>query len=129
MRDPQSMPLVEALSLATRDGARVLGLNGMIGELEIDMQADIALLQLEAAHLHPRHDVVADLIYSAKASDVDTVLVAGRVLMQGRRLLTIDKAQIMRETAARRERLTQRLPERRIQTYPSNENPGAASSK
>jgi 5-methylthioadenosine/S-adenosylhomocysteine deaminase len=121
MRDPQSMPLAEALSLATRDGARVLGLNGVIGELGIGMQADIALLQIEAVHVHPHHNLVAHLLYSAKASDVDTVLVAGRVLMRERRLLTIDKAQVMREAASRRERLTQRLPERRIQTYPSNE--------
>jgi 5-methylthioadenosine/S-adenosylhomocysteine deaminase len=52
-----------------------------------------------------------------RASDVDTVLVNGRVLMRGRRLLTLDKPAIIREVNERMQRLAQRIPDRRIQVY------------
>lgn len=58
------------------------------------------------------------LMYSVRAADVDTVIVDGRVLMEGRRLLTIDKAEVQREVTARVSRLIQRQPAARIQTYP-----------
>lgn len=116
--DPRTLPVGEALALATREGARALGLAGVTGELREGMQADIALLRLDAPHLNPPHNLAAHVLYSARSTDVDTVLVAGRVLMRARRLLTIDKDRVLREVNARMERLAQRLPERRIQHYP-----------
>lgn len=116
-RDAHVFTIGEALALATRDGARVLGLDGITGELRPGMAADIALLCLSPTHLFPPHNLAAHLLYSSRASDVDTVIVAGRVLMQAGRLVTIDKAQVMREVAARTERLVQRHPDQRIQTY------------
>ncbi len=116
-RDPQALPINEALTLATSEGARALRLDGVTGELREGLQADIALLRLDGLHLGPTHDLGANLLYSARASDVDAVIVAGRILMRERRLLTIDKAQVTREVSARVERLLHHQDRRRIQTY------------
>jgi 5-methylthioadenosine/S-adenosylhomocysteine deaminase len=59
------------------------------------------------------------LIYSSKSSDVDTVICNGELLMHERKLLTIDKEEVKKEISARLERLSQRIPERRIAFYPA----------
>lgn len=119
LQNPEVMPIGETLSLATREGARVLGLGGFTGELREGFQADIALLRLDATHLFPQHNLAAHLLYSARAADVDTVIVAGRILMHKRRLLTIDKSLVMRKVSSRVEHLVQCSPEHRIQLYPT----------
>ncbi len=116
-RDAQVLPVGAALSLATSEGAQVLGLAGITGELRVGLQADIACLRLDALHLFPPHNLATHLLYSARTSDIDTVIVAGRVLMRGRQLLTIDRVRVQQEVSARMERLVQRQPDQRIQTY------------
>ena len=116
LRDPLVLPIGEALSLATSEGAKTLGLAGQTGELREGLAADIALIKLDATHMWPQHNLAANLLYSARASDVDTVIVDGAVLMRGRQLLTIDKAQVIREISARAERIAH-TDDRRIQTY------------
>jgi 5-methylthioadenosine/S-adenosylhomocysteine deaminase len=74
-------------------------------------------VRLDGAHTQPVHDVGAALVYAARASDVDTTIVDGRVLMRGRRLLTLDKASIIKEVSMRAERLGQRGHGRQLQTY------------
>ncbi|MBX0326787.1 amidohydrolase [Oscillochloris sp. ZM17-4] len=117
-RDAQVLPVGAALGLATAGGARCLGLGGAVGALQVGMQADIALLRLDAPHMQPAHDLPAALLYSAQPADVDTLIVAGRVLMRGRRLLTIDKGRVLREVSARAGRLTRRRAGEQVATYP-----------
>jgi 5-methylthioadenosine/S-adenosylhomocysteine deaminase len=117
-RDPLVLPIGEALALATSEGAKVLGLGDSIGTLEMGRAADIILVQLGAAHLWPQHNQAANLLYSARPADIDSVIVAGRVLMRRRQLLTIDKPRVLSEVATRMQRLAQRNTEQRIQTYP-----------
>jgi 5-methylthioadenosine/S-adenosylhomocysteine deaminase len=117
-RSAEVMPVGAALGLATAGGARCLGLDGVVGALRVGLQADIALLRLDAPHLQPTHNPPAALLYSAQPADVDTVIVAGRVLMRGRQLLTIDKGRVLREVAARASRLTERRLGERVATYP-----------
>jgi 5-methylthioadenosine/S-adenosylhomocysteine deaminase len=116
--DARAMPIGTALGLATSGGARCLGLAGQVGELRAGQQADIALLRCDAPHLQPAHNLAAALLYSAGPADVDTVLVAGRPLMRGRRLLTIDRARVLREVAERAERLTRRDDDGQVAHYP-----------
>jgi 5-methylthioadenosine/S-adenosylhomocysteine deaminase len=117
-RDARALPIGEALALATSEGARALGLAGVTGELREGLQADLVLVRGDAIHTQPGHSWPATLLYSARASDVDTVIVAGRVLMRGRRLLTIDRRRVMREVARRAARLSSRRPDKRIAYYP-----------
>lgn len=94
--DPEVIPAYQALEMATVNGARALGLED-IGMLRPGMKADLILVDFRKPHLCPRHDVAAHLAYSASGADVDTVMVNGRVLMQGRQLTTINEKMVMRQ--------------------------------
>ncbi|MEM2750018.1 MAG: amidohydrolase family protein, partial [Candidatus Bathyarchaeia archaeon] len=94
--DPRVLPAKKVVEMATIDGARALGLDGLIGSLEAGKKADIILVDINKPHLKPIHDVYAALVYSARGSDVDTVIVDGRVLMENRRVKTVDEAEVMR---------------------------------
>jgi len=116
--DSTVMPIAEVLAMAFLDGARVVRQDGVLGALKPGFLADIALLRQDRLAMFPRYNPVANLIYSASAQDVDTVICNGQVLMQNRRLLTLDKERIKEEVQQRLERLNQRVPGRRIATYP-----------
>ena len=63
--------------------------------------ADVILVDLQRPHLQPCHDIVSTLVYCGKASDVDTVFVAGRMLVAGGRLVECDQMQLVEETNRR----------------------------
>lgn len=91
-----------ALSLASSGSADAVGLGGVAGRLEPGFQADVVVAGLGGAprrpHMAPGNDVVADLLYAGHAADVEMVVVAGRVLMENGRLLTLDEEKIVAET-------------------------------
>ncbi|MGW7683067.1 amidohydrolase [Kribbella sp. NPDC054772] len=93
--DAEWMTLSETLQLATRGSANAAGLGNDIGVLEPGRQADIALVDLSAPHNQPIHDPRAALVYSVRASDVVTVVVAGQVVVRDRQLLTMDRDQVL----------------------------------
>ncbi|ATB27606.1 amidohydrolase [Melittangium boletus] len=115
--DPEVMPVAEALDIATRGGAAALGLGAQLGTLAPGYQADIVLVDIQGTHWQPPHNLLAGLVYSARASDVQTVMVEGRVLMKARQLLTIDKVRVLEEVSRRMERLARLEPGSRIQRY------------
>ena len=84
------MPAREAVRMATRGGAEVLGLGGGIGALEEGGRADLIRLDVSGPHMRPLHDPYAALVFSAGASDVCDLVVDGRTLMRDRRVLTMD---------------------------------------
>jgi 5-methylthioadenosine/S-adenosylhomocysteine deaminase len=116
-QDARKLPAGLALSLSSLGGARALGRAEELGRLATGFLADVTLVRLDGAHMQPLHDLVAALVYSARASDVDTVVVNGRVLMRQRQLLTLDKPTIVREVAARAKRLRESGDEQRIHRY------------
>ena len=103
--------------MATAEGARVVGQADELGTLKPGYLADVILVRLDGMHVQPVHDVAAALVYAVRAADVDTVFVNGRPLMRSRRLLTLDKAEIVREVTARVARVRDRAHGRRMQTY------------
>ncbi|OAT81287.1 amidohydrolase [Desulfotomaculum copahuensis] len=103
--DPMALPAFTALSMATVNGARALGLPD-VGLLKPGCKADIILVNLQRPHLCPRHDPVAHLVYAAHSADVDTVIVDGRILMEKRQVLTIDEEEVLFEVQKRADRLT-----------------------
>lgn len=115
--DATLLPRGTALRMATHDGARVLRQGHELGRIAEGWLADLVLVRLDGAHVQPVHDVLAALVYAVRASDVDTTIVDGRVLMQDRRLVSLDKAQILREVNARATRLGKRDHGQRIQQY------------
>jgi 5-methylthioadenosine/S-adenosylhomocysteine deaminase len=115
--DPRSLTVDEALTIASRESARVCGLPDEIGHLAAGFLADIALVDLSGAHNQPPHDPAANLVYSVRASDVRTVICDGKVLMRDRELLTLDLAEISARVGESMARLSRRVPESRIQLY------------
>lgn len=91
------MPAVEVIRMATLEGARVLGLDDRIGSLEPGKQADLIRVSLAAPRLHPIYDIYATLVFAAMAPDVTDAMVAGRWLMQGGVVQTMDPAQVLAE--------------------------------
>jgi 5-methylthioadenosine/S-adenosylhomocysteine deaminase len=109
-RDPLALPAFETLMMATREGARALGLDQEVGALKPGYKADLILIDLNQAHLCPRHKLVAHMVYSARGSDVDTVIIDGRPVMEKRRLLTVDEEMVRHEVERRAGQLTALLP-------------------
>ena len=102
--DPMTLPSYQALEMATVNGARALGLND-VGRLKPGYKADLILVNLERPHLYPRHDLYAHLVYAAQSSDIETVIINGQVVMENRRVLTINEAEILRQAQDRADRL------------------------
>ena len=105
--DPTAVPAHVCLEMATRGSAACLGLADSIGSIDIGKRADIVLLDFGAPHLSPAGiaDPVSHLVYAASGADVSAVVVDGHVLMDDRRLTTLDEHEIMAEVERRAARL------------------------
>ena len=93
--NPQAVDAKTALKMATINGAKALGLHKTIGSLEVGKQGDIIVVDTRAPHMVPMYNPYSQLVYAARGSDVTTTIVNGRVLMQNRKLLTLDVDRIM----------------------------------
>ncbi len=116
-RNPEVMTIPQALDIATQGSAAVLGMSSQIGQLASGYLADIILLDTQEAHYQPLHSITASLVYHTRASDVQTVVVNGQIIMQNREILTLDKAHIIQEVNKSMKRLAQRVSGRQIQVY------------
>ncbi len=97
---PEALPAGEVLELATIGGARALGLKEEVGSIAVGKQADLVVVDLREPHLAPGGvDLVSQLVYAARASDVRDVFVGGRPVVLGHELLTAPVEEIMRESA------------------------------
>jgi 5-methylthioadenosine/S-adenosylhomocysteine deaminase len=94
-QNPTLMPAVEVVKMATCDAARAMGLGDKIGSLVAGKQADLILIDPDQPHLTPLYDVYSHLVYAVGRADVATVLIRGRVVMQGRELTTLDEASVI----------------------------------
>ena len=101
--DPTVMSAETVVKMATIDGARVLGMDHLIGSIEAGKQADIIVLDMSQPHLTPLYNPYSQLVYAARGSDVKTSVINGKIVMENRQLLTIDLQAVMnnvREIAA-----------------------------
>ncbi len=93
---PTRLPAATLLGMATEMGARVLGLAGETGRLAVGLRADCIIIDTRQPHLTPFHNPET-LVYAGRGSDVATVLIDGRVVMQDRRLLSFNIEETMNE--------------------------------
>lgn len=93
-RTPQCVSAKEGFRIATINGAKALGLEKEIGSIEVGKKADLAILDLNTPSLTPRNNLIAGLSYSANGSEVDTVIIDGKITMEGRRILTMDEGMV-----------------------------------
>jgi 5-methylthioadenosine/S-adenosylhomocysteine deaminase len=113
--DPQALSPRQALEMATLHGARALG-DVAGGRLAPGAPADLLLIDLNAAHIQPVSNPLAALVYNARGSDVDTVVVAGRVLMEHKRIVGLDEDALLAECRERAAHLAQRAGIERLET-------------
>jgi len=99
-KDPTVMDAKTVLRMATCEGARALGLGDVTGSLEPGKKADLIVVDMRKPHLTPMYNPQSHLVYSAKGSDVRDVMVDGRMVVENRRLLTVDLEGVMEQAAA-----------------------------
>ena len=98
--DPTVVNAKTAVRMATIGGARVLGMEKQIGSLERGKRADVIIVSMSASRQAPMYDAISHLVYVTRGDDVQPTIVNGRVLMRNRKVLTLDRAAILRDTAA-----------------------------
>ena len=103
--DPKVMSAEEAFSLATIGSARALHLEKEIGSVEKGKRADLVIVNRDSLNQIPLYNVYSDLVYATKASDVETVVINGRVVMRDRHLLTLDETAIKEGARVFREKV------------------------
>jgi 5-methylthioadenosine/S-adenosylhomocysteine deaminase len=93
--DPTVMDAKTVLKMATIDGAKAIGVDKHIGSLEPGKQADVIIIDTLIPHLVPMYNPVSHIVYSVQGSDVRDVMVAGRILVRNKNLLTLDLENIL----------------------------------
>jgi 5-methylthioadenosine/S-adenosylhomocysteine deaminase len=107
-QQPGVLPAREVVWMATRAGARTLGLDHDIGSLEIGKKADVIIVDRDRPHLAPGPDPYSSLVYAARGSDVRTTIVDGVLLVDEFAPLTVDRAEIAIEARAAARQLASR---------------------
>ncbi|HET9994741.1 MAG TPA: amidohydrolase [Candidatus Acidoferrum sp.] len=93
--DPRALGAKTVVEMATIEGAKAVHMEKEIGSLEAGKKADIILIGLDAPNAVPMYDVYSQLAYALKGSDVETVIIGGRVVMRDKKLLTLDEAAVI----------------------------------
>ena len=89
--DPLALNAKSVVEMATIDGARALHMEKEIGSLEKGKKADVILIDLDEPNAVPMYDVYAQVAYALKATDVESVVIGGRVIMRDHKLLTVNQ--------------------------------------
>jgi len=106
--EPTVVPAESVLEMATINGAKAMGLGDEIGSLEPGKKADFILVDMDKPHLTPAPDPVSTIVYAAHGSDVDTVVIDGRMVMEHRQVRTLDEDSIVKEARRRFPEVMQR---------------------
>jgi len=93
--DPTVLPAQEVLLLATRGGAEAIGLGDQTGSLEVGKRADLVIVDTRKPHLTPLYDPACHLVYAASGSDVQDVIIDGRLVVRDRTVLTVKVEEVM----------------------------------
>jgi len=112
--DASQMPALKIMEMATLNGARALGMRGELGSLEVGKKADVVLIDLNVPNMRPVHfgdyaNIYQNLVYSSPGNAVDTVLVDGKIVVENKRLKTMD----LKEIISGHSRMSEILIERR----------------
>jgi 5-methylthioadenosine/S-adenosylhomocysteine deaminase len=106
--DAAALPAMDALAMATIDGARVLGVDALTGSLEVGKRADLAVVALDRLHAEPGGDAVSRLVYACTAADVRHVVADGRVLVERGELRAFDADEVRDDAVRQAARLRRR---------------------
>jgi len=112
-RDPTVLPAWQMLRIATIEGANTIGLGNKIGSLEKGKKADLIIMDLKAPHMvptitRPVRNVAPNIVYYSRGDEVETVIVNGRFVVDGRRCVTLDEKEVMKKAQAAADEVTAR---------------------
>jgi cytosine/adenosine deaminase-related metal-dependent hydrolase len=107
---PTAMPAAKVFEMATLGGARAMGMEGLLGSVEVGKKADLALVALNGLHNAPADgtDIYGQLVYQLKSSDVAATMVDGKLVWDSGTLLTINEGEVRRQCSRAITRLRQR---------------------
>ncbi|MEF9438215.1 MAG: amidohydrolase family protein, partial [Candidatus Mariimomonas ferrooxydans] len=103
--DPTAVDSKTALLMATRWGAEVLGMGDKIGSIRPGKRADLVIANLERPHLTPIYDIYSAITYSMRPSDVQTVMVNGKIVVENSELVTMDESEIITKSRKWQEKI------------------------
>jgi len=108
LHGPDTLTAETVLRMATVEGARALGEQDALGTLQAGKRADVIVVRLGRVHTTPKVDLVSTLVYSAQASDVETVIIDGELVMRDRKLITIDEESTVQQADVEKAKLFER---------------------
>jgi len=93
--DPTVLDAVTVLKMATVEGAKALGMEAVTGSLEVGKKADVIVVDTDKPHLTPMYNPFSHVVYAARGNDVSHSIIDGRLVMEDRRILTLDLPEVM----------------------------------
>jgi 5-methylthioadenosine/S-adenosylhomocysteine deaminase len=120
-RDPRTMSATQVLRMATVHGARACGINA--GVLAPGRLADLITVAIDRPHTLPGRDPMCTLVYCARADDVQTVIINGRLVMDQRCILTVDEEAVVTEAMSMREHVYERSLRSELYKPPQAQDP------
>ncbi|MEM2937086.1 MAG: amidohydrolase [Candidatus Bathyarchaeia archaeon] len=108
-KNPTLMHAQQVLDMATLGGAKALSLDREIGSIEVGKKADIIILNFAKPHLCPIYNEISHLVYAAKTADVETVIINGKLVMENRKLTTLNVEEVMEKAEKAKNLLLERL--------------------
>jgi cytosine/adenosine deaminase-related metal-dependent hydrolase len=110
LHGPTAMPAAKVFEMATLGGARAMGMEDLLGSVEVGKKADLALVALNGLHNAPAKDgdIYGQLVYQLKSSDVAVTMVDGKLVWDSGSLLTINEGEVRRQCSLAIARLRQR---------------------
>ncbi|WP_028992309.1 amidohydrolase [Thermoanaerobacter thermocopriae] len=106
--DALAVPALEALKMATINGAKALLWDKEIGSIKVGKKADIVIIDIDKPHFYPHNSLISALAYTAQASDVDTVIINGKIIMENREIKTVDVERVIYNVEKRAKDLIRR---------------------
>jgi 5-methylthioadenosine/S-adenosylhomocysteine deaminase len=108
-KNPTLTPAKQVLAMATIEGAKALSWKNEIGSIEVGKKADLTIIDFNKPHLCPLYNEISHLIYAAKAADVNTVIINGKIVMENRQPATIKIEKILKMAEKAKKNLLERL--------------------
>jgi 5-methylthioadenosine/S-adenosylhomocysteine deaminase len=93
--DLEAMPAIKILEMVTVDAAAAIGMGDKLGTLAPGYLADVVILNFDGLHTAPNYTLLNNIVYCCSGRDVDTVIVHGRPVVQGGKLLTADESELV----------------------------------
>ena len=103
--DRSLLPSIELVEMATMGGARVLGIDKEVGSIEVGKKADFTLIETKSVNMQPIYDYYATIVYSANASNIDSVVVDGKIVVRNKTLVSGDFSKIRESLLSLKEKI------------------------